>query len=89
VTVRLPGSSYLRKLHDRGVLLPIVVGLVVVAILVQGFLQRAPETDPGEPAAAPLDPTPTATPFRPALEKVPLTSPTTGCSSASGPTTSW
>ncbi len=74
MAVRLPGSSLVRKLHERGLLLPIVVGLVVVGILAQGFLQRSPEPDPEEPAndgVAALAPTPT--PFRPDLEKVPLT----------------
>jgi len=72
VAVQLPGTSYLRTLHDRGLLLPIVVSLVVLGILVQGFLQRSPQVDPEAPAPSGL-PAPTPTPFRPDLEKVPLT----------------
>ena len=74
MAVQLPGSSYVRRLHERGLLLPIIVSLVVVGILAQGYLQRSPEPDPEEPAAAVTPtPAPTSTPFRPDLEKVPLT----------------
>ncbi|MCG6928736.1 MAG: hypothetical protein LJF30_25955 [Acidobacteria bacterium] len=74
MAVRLPGSSYVRRLHERGLLLPIVVSLVVVGILVQGYLQRSPVPDPEEPADDATSTLPTTSaPFRPDLEKVPLT----------------
>jgi S1-C subfamily serine protease len=72
MAVRLPESSSIRRLHDRGLLLPFVVGLVVVAVLAQGFLSRDGGDDPDEPAPAAI-PSPTPTPFRPDLEKIPLT----------------
>jgi S1-C subfamily serine protease len=72
VAARLPGSSYLRQLRERGLLLPIAVGLVVTVLLVHGFLLRRAEVDPDEPAQE-AAPAPTSTPFRPDLEKVPLT----------------
>ena len=72
MAVQIPGSSYARKLHDRGVLLPIVVVLIVAGILAQGFFQRGTATNPDEPDPG-ATPSPAATPFRPDLEKVPLT----------------
>jgi hypothetical protein len=50
------------------------VSLVVVGLLAQGYLQRSPAPDREELAAtASLTPAPTSTPYRPDLEKVPLT----------------
>ena len=46
----------------------------MAGLLVQGYLQRSSVPDPEEPdAAVTPTPAPTATPFRPDLEKVPLT----------------
>ncbi|MCG6923655.1 MAG: hypothetical protein LJF15_21580 [Acidobacteria bacterium] len=73
MAVRLPGSSSIRRIHERGLLVPSLVVLVVAAVLGQGFLSRDGDgTDPQEPTPAAV-PTPTATPFRPDLEKIPLT----------------
>ena len=73
MAVRLPGSSSIRRIHERGLLVPSLVVLVVAAVLGQGFLSRDGHgTDPQEPTPAAV-PTPTATPFRPDLEKIPLT----------------
>ena len=68
----LPGSSYVQRLHERGLLLPIGVSLVVVAILAQGFLSREPPLDTAVPQPTAI-PAPAPTPFRPDLEKIPLT----------------
>ncbi len=67
-----PEASFIRRLHDRGLLLPIVVGLLVVAVLTQGFLSRNGGGEPEEPKPVAI-PSPTSTPFRPDLEKIPLT----------------
>jgi hypothetical protein len=62
----------MRRLHERGLLVPGLVLLVVAGILVQGFLELETGGDPEEPTPIALA-TPTATPFRPDLEKIPLT----------------
>jgi S1-C subfamily serine protease len=75
MAAQLPGSTYIKRLHERGLTLPIVVTLLVVVILVQGYISREPPVDPANPAEPQPTavPTPTATPFRPDLEKIPLT----------------
>ena len=67
---RLPGSSLLRDLRNRGFLLPILLVVVTGALLVQGLLHRGADgaAEPSVPA-----PLPSAAPFRPELEKIPLT----------------
>jgi membrane-associated protease RseP (regulator of RpoE activity) len=72
MAAELPESSFIRRLHDRGLLLPIVVGLVVIGVLAQGFLTREGGGDVEEPKPYAI-PSPTSTPFRPELEKIPLT----------------
>jgi hypothetical protein len=72
MAVRLPESSSIRRLHERGLLVPGLVVLAVMAILVQGFVSRDGGGDPEEPAPTAV-PVPTSTPFRPDLEKIPLT----------------
>jgi len=63
-------SSLVRNVGARGLWLPIVLVVAVATILVEGALHRSEPpavTEAPEPA-----PSPTATPFRPELEKVPL-----------------
>jgi hypothetical protein len=61
-------------LSERPLFLPVVVSLLVLGILVHGFLQRGSEVAPEESAGSdPAARAPTPTPFRPDLEKVPLT----------------
>jgi S1-C subfamily serine protease len=72
VAARLPGGSFLDRLHDNILLLPIVVILVVAGLLVQGFLRRGEEGPEARDTEITPVPTPTPTPFRPDLEKVPL-----------------
>jgi S1-C subfamily serine protease len=72
IAVELPESSFIRHVKDRGLLLPLLVGLVVASILVHGFLSRDGEGNPEEPKPV-ASPAPTSTPFRPDLEKIPLT----------------
>jgi hypothetical protein len=71
VAERLPGDSFLDRLHENVLLLPVVVILVVAGLLVHGFLQRdgAHEAEESDLSSAPA---PISTPFRPDLEKVPL-----------------
>jgi hypothetical protein len=52
-------------------MLPIGVTLVVIAILAQGFFLREAPTDPDDPQPTAV-PAPTSIPFRPDLEKIPL-----------------
>ena len=52
-------------------MLPIVVSLVVIAILAQGFFAREAPSDPGDPQPTTV-PAPVSMPFRPDLEKLPL-----------------
>jgi hypothetical protein len=68
-----PRSSFIRSLHTRGLLLPILLLAVVGGLLVHGALSPRPGTPPGGDAAATPTPSPSATPFRPELEKIPLT----------------
>ena len=72
MAARLPLSSSIRRLHERGLVVPSLVVLVVVALLVQGFLARGNGDAPEEPIPAAVS-APTTSPFRPDLEKIPLT----------------
>ena len=72
-----PGDR-LRNLHSRGLLLPIVVALVVLAVLVAGAFHEEPEARSVTTAAPESQPTETPPPapeiqlLRPDLEKTPL-----------------
>ncbi len=72
MAVTPPEPSFISRLHERGLLLPSVVSLVVLGLLTQGFLHRGRNGDPEEPEPTAL-PAPTSTPFRPDLDKIPLT----------------
>jgi S1-C subfamily serine protease len=72
VTARPPGGSFPDKLHHNVLLLPTVLILVVAGLLVHGFLQRDEYTTQAQESELAPAPSPTATPFRPELEKVPL-----------------
>jgi hypothetical protein len=72
MAVRLPEFSSMRRLHERGLLVPSLVVLVVAVILAHGFFDR--EKDGDSEAPTPIEvPAPTTAPFRPDLEKIPLT----------------
>lgn len=62
----------IKSLRERGLLLPIVVTILIAIVLAHGYLTRDTATDP---SATPPEagPAPTATPYRPDLEKIPLT----------------
>ena len=68
-----PRPSFIRGLHTRGLLLPILLAAVVIGLLVHGALSRRPGATPGADGAPTPAPSPSATPFRPELEKIPLT----------------
>ena len=72
--LRLPG---VRSLHDRQLLFPVVVVVVVVAVLVQGALDRAARDLTPNASVVAVEPSPLAQTSRPALrgnlEKTPLT----------------
>jgi hypothetical protein len=67
-----PRPSFIRSLHARGLLLPILLVIIVGGLLVQGALSRRPGAASRGDAAATPTPSPSATPFRPELEKIPL-----------------
>jgi hypothetical protein len=72
MAARQQGSTPSNRLPDRGGLVLAVVLLVVAGILAHGVLGRSTGKD-SESAAPAAAPSPTATPFRPDLEKIPLT----------------
>jgi S1-C subfamily serine protease len=72
MVARQQGSSSSFRFPDRGGLVLAIVLLVVAGILAHGVLGRSGSESPEETAPA-ATPSPTATPFRPDLEKIPLT----------------
>jgi hypothetical protein len=72
MAARQQGSSSSYRLPDRGGLVLATVLLVVAGILAHGVFGRNAGKS-SEEAAPAATPSPTATPFRPDLEKIPLT----------------
>jgi hypothetical protein len=67
-----PRPSFIKRLHARGLLLPILLVIVASGLLVQGALSRGPGASARPDWAPTPTPSPSATPFRPELEKIPL-----------------
>jgi len=62
-----------RELHARGLLLPVLVGLAVVGVLVEGAVNHGAPTEPDAVAEMGSPVPASAGGFRPTLEKTPLT----------------
>lgn len=71
--LRLP---VVRTLHERQLLFPVVVALIVAAVLVHGAFEGEPAVEAADPEGVPVPlarPVPAPAPRRPDLEKTPLT----------------
>jgi hypothetical protein len=67
-----PRPSFIKRLHARGLLLPILLVIAASGLLVQGTLSRGPGASSRPEGASKPAPSASATPFRPELEKIPL-----------------